>query len=54
VLTRGRDLSLGEGHTTGPLNYFVYPHIERNGEIIGGVEYEFSFADIGERMERRR
>jgi len=54
VLTRGRDLSLGEGHTTGPLNYFVYPHVERNGEIVGGVDYEFSFADIGERMERRR
>lgn len=30
--TTGRDLELGPGHVTGPLNYFVYPHVEIGGK----------------------
>ena len=44
-LTTGRDLELGEGHRTKPLNYFVYPHIEVGGSKWGGrVERSFQYS----------
>ncbi len=44
-LTTGRDLELGEGHTTRPLNYFVYPHIEVGGVAwTGSVEKTFRYS----------
>jgi hypothetical protein len=41
--TQGRDLELGEGHTSGPLNYFIYPHVEIAGKAVPKVPTEFSF-----------
>jgi len=35
-LTTGRDLELGDGHVTRPLNYFVYPHVEVGGSAWAG------------------
>ena len=44
-LTVGRDLQLGEGHRSGPLNYFVYPLVEVDGERLEGVETRFRYAE---------
>lgn len=44
----GRDLELGEGHTTGPLNYFIYPHVEVAQKQIESVKARFRFADVPE------
>ncbi|NQV42297.1 MAG: transglutaminase domain-containing protein [Candidatus Marinimicrobia bacterium] len=41
--TIGRDLELGEGHNSGPLNYFIYPHIEQNGKIYSGFTRFFEY-----------
>jgi len=48
-LTTGRDLELGAGHATGPLNYFVYPHVEV-GEAAwtGRVEKTFRYSAVPE------
>ncbi len=46
-LTLGRDLQLGEGHRSGPLNYFVYPVVELDGELLEGVETRFRYAQPG-------
>jgi len=43
--TVGRDLKLGKGHETEPLNYFVYPHVEVGGERYEGVETSFSYEE---------
>lgn len=43
-----RDLELGKGHTTGPLNYFIYPHVEVAGRRIDGVESSFRYAEVPE------
>ncbi len=42
-LSVGRDLNLGEGHRTGPLNYFVYPHIEVGAKRYHKQEKYFSY-----------
>lgn len=42
----GRDLELGEGHTTGPLNYFIYPHLEVAGQRVDAVKSSFRFAEV--------
>jgi transglutaminase-like putative cysteine protease len=41
--TIGRDLELGEGHNNGPLNYFIYPHIEQNGKIYSDYTRSFEY-----------
>jgi len=41
--TEGRDLELGEGHVTGPLNYFVYPHLEIDGAKSKDFTTTFSY-----------
>lgn len=43
--TIGRDLKLGEGHTTGPLNYFIYPHVEAAGQRLDRVQTRFHYAE---------
>ncbi len=45
--TVGRDLELGAGHKSGPLNYFVYPHLEQNGKYYSGFSRSFKFKTIG-------
>jgi transglutaminase-like putative cysteine protease len=42
-LTVGRDLELGDGHTSGSLNYFVYPHLEIDGAKSDEYTTEFTY-----------
>ncbi len=44
--TVGRDIELGEGHTTGPLNYFIYPHVELGGQKFSDVRTRFSYHQL--------
>ncbi|MDJ0849757.1 MAG: transglutaminase domain-containing protein [Myxococcota bacterium] len=45
--TTGRDLELGNRQKSGPLNYFIYPHVEVAGEAWSGpVEKTFSYEDV--------
>lgn len=47
--TTGRDLELGPHHTSGPLNYFIYPHIEQGGkEWKGPMQKKFTYEDVTE------
>lgn len=45
--TVGRDIKLGDGHTTKPLNFFVYPHVEIAGAVAPRelVKTTFKFAE---------
>jgi transglutaminase-like putative cysteine protease len=44
--TTGRDLRLGDGHVTEPLNYFIYPHVEVGGKAFRGpVEKTFKYSE---------
>ena len=44
--TTGRDLELGPQHRSGPLNYFIYPHVELGGkEWVGPMEKNFTYED---------
>ena len=45
--TTGRDLDLGPGHGSGPLNYFIHPHVEVAGRAWEGeVQERFAFEDV--------
>jgi len=44
--TMGRDLNLSPAQNGKPLNYFVYPHVEVDGQEYGNVSFAFSFADV--------
>ncbi len=45
--TTGRDLELGPSQTSGPLNYFIYPHVELAGEMWkGAIEKRFTYEDV--------
>ncbi len=44
-LTVGRDVQLGPAHKSGPLNYFVYPHVEVNGQRFNQVTSRVSFRE---------
>jgi transglutaminase-like putative cysteine protease len=43
----GRDLRLNPAQAGKPLNYFVYPYVEVEGEEYPNVSLAFSFADVG-------
>ena len=43
----GRDLRLNPAQAGKPLNYFVYPYVEVEGEEYSNVSLAFSFADVG-------
>ena len=46
-LTTGRDLELGEDQRGAPLNYFVYPYVEVDGEPWSGeIERTFRYRDV--------
>ncbi len=45
--TMGRDLKLGPAQAGKPLNYFVYPYVEVEGQEWSNVSLAFSFADAG-------
>jgi len=44
--TYGRDLRLGPEQKGDPLNYFIYPYAEVNGQAVKGLETHFSFRDV--------
>jgi transglutaminase-like putative cysteine protease len=44
--TVGRDLKLGKGHKSKPLNYFIYPHVEIDGKKLPKVDTNFSYKTI--------
>jgi transglutaminase-like putative cysteine protease len=43
-LTTGRDLTLHPTQTSGPLNYFVYPHVEVDGVRSDAYSAEFTYS----------
>ena len=47
AFSTGRDIELVPESASGPLNYFVYPHVEVDGEVWPKekIELEFSFKD---------
>ena len=48
--SRGRDLRLAPAQDGKPLNYFVYPYVEVDGQEYANVSTAFSFADAGTTM----
>ena len=44
--TMGRDLKLSPSQNGKPLNYFVYPYVEVDGQEYGNLSLAFSFADV--------
>ena len=44
--TMGRDLKLSPAQDGKPLNYFVYPYVEVDGQEYGNVALAFSFAEV--------
>jgi transglutaminase-like putative cysteine protease len=42
----GRDLQLGEGHNSGPLNYFIHPLIEVGGRSLPGIRAEVRYQEL--------
>ena len=42
----GRDLRLNPPQDGKPLNYFVYPYVEVDGQEYSNVSLAFSFADV--------
>ena len=42
----GRDLKLSPTQNGKPLNYFVYPYVEVDGQEHGNISLAFSFADV--------
>ncbi len=43
IFSTGRDLTLEPEQASGPLNYFVYPHVEVDGKAYTELEKDFSF-----------
>jgi transglutaminase-like putative cysteine protease len=48
TLSTGRDITLVPSATTGPLNFFVYPHVEVRGQNYDRFETRFTFQDLPE------
>ena len=44
--TYGRDIRLSADQKGDPLNYFIYPYAERNGQAVKNLQTHFSFRDI--------
>ncbi len=49
----GRDLRLNPSQEGKPLNYFVYPYVEVDGQEFPNVALAFSFADAGSAIATR-
>jgi hypothetical protein len=49
----GRDLRLNPPQQGKPLNYFVYPYVEVDGQEFPNVSLAFSFADVGAAVATR-
>ena len=48
LFTIGRDLRLGAGHRTAPLNFFIYPHVEVGGKALGPHEIHLRVSYVDE------
>ncbi len=48
AMSVGRDLHLVPEPAAGPLNYFVYPHVEVDGKPYEQVEHRMSYVDLPE------
>jgi hypothetical protein len=46
MFTYGRDIRLLPEHKGQPLNYFIYPCAELDGQSVKGLQTRFSFRDI--------
>lgn len=46
LFTYGRDIRLSSDQKGEPLNYFIYPYAEANGQPVKNLEKSFSFRDI--------
>ena len=44
--TYGRDIRLSTEQKGDPLNYFIYPYVEANGQALKNVQTHFSFHDV--------
>ena len=44
--TYGRDIRLSPDHKGDPLNYFIYPYAEMNGQPVKNLQTHFSFRDV--------
>lgn len=44
--TYGRDIHLSPEQRGDPLNYFIYPYAEANGQTVKNLETHFSFRDV--------
>jgi transglutaminase-like putative cysteine protease len=44
--TYGRDIRLSPDQKGDPLNYFIYPYAETNGQPVKNLETHFSFRDV--------
>jgi transglutaminase-like putative cysteine protease len=44
--TYGRDIRLSSDHKGDPLNYFIYPYAETNGQPVKNLQTHFSFRDV--------
>ncbi|MGA7754547.1 MAG: transglutaminase-like domain-containing protein [Candidatus Sulfotelmatobacter sp.] len=49
----GRDLRLNPAQEGKPLNYFVYPYVEIDGQEYPNVSLAFSFADVGATVAKK-
>lgn len=46
LFSRGRDIRFNPAQQGEPLNYFIYPYVELDGQPFSGVEYQYSFRDL--------
>ena len=44
--TYGRDIRLSSEQKGDPLNYFIYPYAESNGQTVKGLKTHFAFRDL--------
>jgi len=44
--TYGRDIRLSPDQKGDPLNYFIYPYAETNGQPVKNLQTHFSFRDV--------
>ncbi|HXW16409.1 MAG TPA: transglutaminase domain-containing protein [Terriglobia bacterium] len=50
----GRDLTLQPKQDGGPLNYFIYPYVEVDGQPFEGIEKKFSYQEAAARGKGTR
>jgi hypothetical protein len=49
----GRDLRLNPAQDGVPLNYFVYPYVEVDGQEFPNIALAFAFTDVGAALSAR-